>query len=107
LKHAFVRYIEHHETTDGDITCFAIATGKAAKSQEAFIDRHGSDVKITITDWFEVPENWENIVSDGSMNDVFKALLGLDVLGDTPVVSDLLTTIFAAGFKCGQTHNAT
>jgi hypothetical protein len=54
-----------------------------------------------------VPENWENIVSDGSMNDVFKALLGLDVLGDTPVVSDLLTTIFAAGFKCGQTHNAT
>lgn len=106
MKCVFVCFVEHHEKENGgDMTCFAMANGEAAESREAFISLYGVGIPVTIINWFEVPEDWKNVVSSyGSMNDTFGALLGLDMLSDTPLVSDLLTTIFAEGFRSGLEH---
>lgn len=107
MKYAFVRFVEHHgKGHGGDMTCFNMASGEAAESHEAFINWFAPAVPVTVLNWFEVPESWENLVASGSMNDAFEALLGLDALNDDgPIVSDLLTTIFAEGFKCGESHH--
>lgn len=106
MKHAFVCYVEHHRAEDGGTqTCVMMARGEAAESHEAFISWHAAGVPVTIISWFEVPQDWKNAVSEGSISDAFEALLGLDALSDTPLVSDLLATIFAAGFKCGEKHH--
>ncbi|MEK7159759.1 MAG: hypothetical protein AAB575_05885 [Patescibacteria group bacterium] len=106
MTYAFVRFVEHHGKEVGDTTCFIMTSGKSAESCEAFIDLYHTGIKITVTNLFKVPEDWENAVSGGSMNDVFEALLGLNALNDNiPFVSDLLTTIFAEGFKCGERHD--
>ena len=36
------------------------------------------------------------------MNDTLEAILALDALGETPVVSDLLATIFEKGYRLGR-----
>lgn len=102
MKYAIVRFLE--DVGDDDVNiCFLLVSGEEAESQETFIEWHNEGVLETVVlDWFEVPENWVNVVTHDSVNDVFEALLGLDALSDTPQVSDLFTTIFAAGFACGK-----
>ncbi len=102
MKYAFVRFVEERSLEHGgDVVCFALARGKDAESHEAFMEWHESDTPLRIINWFDVPEKWQNIVgSEGPMNDVFEALLGLDALSHSPIVSDLLVTVFAAGLEC-------
>lgn len=84
-----------------------LVSGEAAESREAFISwwSECSGVSVTVTGWFEVPAIWNNAVSEGHVHETLEAVLALDVLGETPVVSDLLATIFAAGFECGEQHS--
>lgn len=108
MKCVFVRYTEERPPEQGGrLTCVVLAKGEAAESRETFTKTHGDGVPITIMTWFEVPPQWKNAVTDGApLNDAFSAVLGLDVLSDSPVVSDLLATIFEAGFKAGRRHDA-
>lgn len=52
--------------------------------------------------WWVVPRELSNACASGNLNDAFKALINLDVLAETPMVSDLLATIFEAGFQAGR-----
>lgn len=106
MKCAFVRFVEERSPEDGgEVMSFALARGKHAESHEAFVEWHQARTPVRIIIWFEVPEKWQSIVdSEESMNDAFEALLGLDALSDSPVVSDLLVTVFAAGLECGERH---
>jgi hypothetical protein len=102
MKYAFVRYLENHREEFGVGTCANLVSGVAAESPEAFIKWHGAGVPAKILCWFEVPESWENSVSSGNMNEAFEAILALDALSETPVVSDLLATIFDEGYRLAQ-----
>lgn len=105
MKYAFVRFVEDHGAEHGGrITCVSLARGEAAESPKEFIAWHNAGCKVEVIYWFEVPEDWKNAVSDGSMNDAFEALLGLDALSDTPLVSDLLATLFEASFRAGREY---
>lgn len=105
MGYSFVRFTEDHGAEyGGRITCVSLTRGEAAESPEKFIALHNAGCKVEVINWFEVPEDWKNAVSDGSMNDAFEALLGLDALSDTPLVSDLFATLFEAGFRAGREH---
>lgn len=99
MKIVFVRYtVEHDGHTS---SCIQLLSGKEAASQEAALRYLDDGDPVIITDWFEVPETWENAVASDPISAAFEALLGLDSLGSTPVVSDLLATIFEAGYRLG------
>ena len=101
MKRVFVRFKEvYDDRVSGPSTI--IASGDDAESHEAFINWHASGVQVEILNWFEVPEKWENLVAGGEVNATFEALLALDALGETPVVSDLLATIFEEGYRLAQ-----
>jgi hypothetical protein len=102
MKHVFVRFVEIHEEPRHINTCANLLSGEAAESPEAFIKQYDSGVTVEVLSWFEVPQSWENIVGDGIVNDTLEAILALDALGKTPVVSDLLATIFEEGYELGQ-----
>lgn len=102
MKYVFVRFLEIHEEPRHTNTCTQLLSDEAAESPEAFIKQYDSGVTVEVLSWFEVPESWENLVADGTVNDTFEAIHGLDALGKTPVVSDLLATIFAEGYRLGQ-----
>lgn len=98
MKYVFVRFEE--ELEDGVLVQMTIIVeGEAAVSPEHFIEWMDGGLPIKVLDWFEVPEVWKNLVADGWLNESFVALLGLDALGETPVVSDLLASIFETGYR--------
>ncbi|MDQ5938500.1 MAG: hypothetical protein QG642_190 [Patescibacteria group bacterium] len=98
MKYVFVRFEE--ECEEGQFTpSTLILRGQAANSPEDAIDFLDGGVPVRILDWYEVPEVWKNLVADGRLNESFVALLGLDALGETPVVSDLLASIFETGYR--------
>ncbi|PIX62492.1 hypothetical protein CO057_01665 [Candidatus Uhrbacteria bacterium CG_4_9_14_0_2_um_filter_41_50] len=104
MKYAFVRFNEIHEEPHRVSTGVLLVSGVQAESPEAFVTewQEGNGVTVKTLDWCEVPENWDNVSSGGVVNDTLEAILALDALGETPVVSDLLATIFAEGYKLGQ-----
>jgi hypothetical protein len=99
MKIVFVRYTVVRD--DQSSTCIQLLSGDEAESQEAALSYLNDGDPIVITDWFEVPKEWKNAVASDPISDAFEALIGLDALGQTPVVSDLLATIFEAGYRLG------
>ena len=82
-----------------------MVSGDGAESPEAFINWHSAGCKVEVVSWFQVPENWENGVAGDAeepLNDAIDALLGLEALAGKPVVSDLLATIFDAGYRLAE-----
>ena len=104
MKFVFVRF----EEKGGGAGPYAmLVSDEAAESPEAFIQWHNAGVEVTIHNWFEVPENWGSVVDDELMNVVLEALVALDAIGAGPHVSDLLATIFEAGFQeCIRSQNS-
>lgn len=101
MKYAFVRFTEDHGESRSGV-CVNLVSGEPAESPEAFIQWHAQGFRVNILDWFEVPECWDNAVAGGNVNDTLTAILALDALGETPVVSDLLATIFGVGYELAQ-----
>ncbi len=102
MKYAFVGFEENHGEKFGVSTLANLVSGAMAESPEAFIKWHNAHVPVNILYWFEVPEEWQNAVAGGTVNNTFTAILALDALGDTPVISDLLASIFAEGYRLAQ-----
>lgn len=97
-KYAFVRCTEKQE--DGShLSCIVLARGEAAENHEKFISWHLGGVDGEITDWYPVPSEWQNAVASGDVREAFDAVVGLDDLSEEPRVSDMLATIFEAGYQ--------
>lgn len=59
-----------------------------------------------LVDFWEVPTYLENATASGDIGQVFDALIALDVIAATPAVSDLLATVFEAGYRLGAEHKS-
>jgi len=103
MKHVFVRFKAKLGEDEEKTNCI-IFSGKSAQNfldnPEGFIKdwNGGSPEEVSLFDSWEFPENLpEN--AGKKMLDIFETLLGLNVLADDCVVSDLFTTIFEAGYQ--------
>lgn len=100
-KRVFVRFFY---MKDGpQITRTVLVSGFGANSKEDFKKDIGLHLALTILDWFDVPDSWvestHHPLAERLVNHTFEALLGLNHGGQ---VSNLLATIFEAGFQCGR-----
>lgn len=97
-KHAFVRFTEKQD--DGSyLTSVLLASGEAAEDPDEFISWHLGGRDGEVIDWFQVPDEWPNAVASGDIKEAFEAILNLDALAEVPKVSDMLATIFEAGYQ--------
>jgi len=71
---------------------------------ELFMEATFPEVQL-LAIW-EVPKDLSKMTVDGGMRNHLDAIVGLDVLGNAPVVSDLLAYIFEAGCKLGESKQS-
>ncbi|MBT4857285.1 hypothetical protein HON52_03815 [Candidatus Uhrbacteria bacterium] len=97
MKRAFVWFMENKYVSE---YARMLVEGEPAESREAFIKFYSELVptEVVVISWFQVPDQWANVVGEGVVNDTLDAILPLDALGDNSAVSDLICTIFAAGY---------
>lgn len=84
----------------GDVQCLLLEGDLAQaflRDPDAFMVTQFSEPKL-ICSW-EVPRDFSSASAGGSFGHVFKAILGLDALTETSVVSDLLAAVFNAGYQ--------
>lgn len=100
MKHVFVRLQEEGIETN---TCLLLSGDRAEEfinDQEGFVEDFSPDA--TLLDSWEVPEELKDIVVGNEVSDAFEALLELNLLNDTPIVSDIFATIFEAGYRLAK-----
>jgi hypothetical protein len=105
MEHVIIRIEEGQNEAEKSTSCLLLS-GEEAESfianPKGFLRDYGDDARI-IASWI-VPEELVNATSslEGPMNGILEAILGLNALSDDPAASDLIATIFNAGFECGQ-----
>lgn len=95
-KRVFVMFTEGGQSAEGLQSM--LVSDKAAEDEAAFIRWQDGGESIHILVWFEIPETWENATASGDLRFALEAILPLDGLAEFPIVSDLLATVFKAGF---------
>lgn len=99
MKIVFVRYTSEHEgkSTSG----IQIISGDMAEDRDSCLRFLNKDGTAVITDWFEVTPEWKNVVGNEDLFNAFSELLDIELLEEKPVISELLATIFEAGYRLG------
>lgn len=93
--------VQFHEKGNSLRTLTQLLVGKDADSKEAFVElRAKLGVEVVVHDWWEIPADMRNAAGgEGDVRQALEALIALDALAETPVVSDLIATIFHAGIE--------
>lgn len=104
MPSVFVRYSEQGLNGAFCILLHGVRAKRFLKNPEKYIEREFD--AATLIDFWEVPRPLENVVVSGDVRHVFASIVALDTIAETPVVSDLLATIFEAGYQMGVKSKA-
>src|SRR5512133_3927564 len=105
MEHVMLRIEEGQDEAEESTSCLLLSGVHAENfiaNPKGFLRDYSDDARV-IASWV-VPEALINATSSlsGTMNGILEAILGLNALSDDPAASDLIATIFNAGFECGQ-----